>query len=273
MRPRPGTACITGASSGIGAAFAHRLARDGYDLILHGRREVLLRNLADQLARDHGIQTELLCADLASTDGVRNVEERITRASDLSFLVNNAGYSTIKYFSEEPIDGQEALIHVHVVAPTRLTHAAIPIMRARGGGAIINVSSVAGFLIGPGSATYCATKAYLINFTETLHLELQGTGIRVQALCPGFTLTDFHKKLGYDTTSEAFNNFTRAEVVVEQSLDDLRRGNVVSVPGFPYKVAAVAPRFIPRRLFYRIVEMFGKSKRVRGGLPLGEKQN
>lgn len=273
MTPRPGTACITGASSGIGAAFARRLARDGYDLILHGRREALLRSLADRLARDHGIQTEVLCADLASKDGVRNLEERITKAPTLSLLVNNAGYSTIRYFSEEPIDGQEALISVHVVAPIRLTHAAIPVMRARGGGAIINVSSVAGFLIGPGSATYCATKAYLINFTETLHLELQGTGIRMQALCPGFTLTDFHKKLGYDTTSRAFDKFMSAEDVVEQSLDDLRRGKVVSVPGLQYKVAAVAPRFIPRRLFYRIVELFGKSKRAKAGLPIGEKRD
>jgi uncharacterized protein len=272
MKPRPGTACITGASSGIGAAFARRLARDGYDLILHGRREALLQSLADQLARNHGVRTEVLRADLAAADGVRIVEDRIAHESHLSLLVNNAGYSTIKHFSAEPIDGQEALIRVHVVAPTRLTHAAIPAMRARGEGAIINVSSVAGFLIGPGSATYCATKAYLINFTETLHLELEGTGIRMQALCPGFTLTDFHKKLGYDVSSGAFKNFMSADAVVEQSIKDLRRGKVVSVPGLQYKIAAVAPRFIPRRVFYRIVELFSASKRAKGGLPLGNTQ-
>ena len=267
MTTPPGTACITGASSGIGAAFARRLARDGYRLILHGRREGLLRSLAEELARGHGIRSDVVLADLRGPDGIRVLEERIGATPDLSLLVNNAGYSTLKYFHEEPIEGQEALIRVHVLAPVRLTHAAIPVLRARGGGAIINVSSVAGFLIAPGSATYCATKAYLINFTETLHLELQGSGIRMQALCPGFTLTDFHTKLGYDTSRKALKKFMSAEEVVEQSLNDLRRGKVVSVPGLRYRVAAVAPRFIPRRLFYRLVDAVRRAQRP--GAPLG----
>lgn len=268
MATSPGVACITGASSGIGAAFARRLARDGCSLILHGRREGLLRGLAEELARDHGIRADVILADLGEPDGIRVLEERIGATPDLSLLVNNAGYSTLKYFHEEPVDSQEALIRVHILAPVRLTHAAIQVMRARGGGAIINVSSVAGFLIGPGSATYCATKAYLINFTETLHLELRGTGIHMQALCPGFTSTDFHKKLGYDTSGRAFKNFMSADEVVEQSLDDLRRGKVVSIPGLQYKLVALGQRLVPRSLFYAIVKTVQRRQSHKGSGPL-----
>jgi len=130
------------------------------------------------------------------------------------------------------------------------------------------VSSVAGFLIGAGSATYCATKAYLINFTETLHLELQGTGIRMQALCPGFTLTDFHRKLGYDTTTEAFKAFMSSDAVVEHSLKDLQRGRVISVPGLKYRLVAMGARLVPRSMFYFIVKNVQRSQVHRASFPV-----
>jgi hypothetical protein len=265
MSPKHGTALITGASSGIGAAFARRLAPEGYDLILHGRREELLRLLREELVREHGIRAEVICAELSRPDDLRTLEDTIRSTPDLSILINNAGYTTLKLFHEEEIEGQEALIRVHVIAPIRLTHAAIPVMRTRGEGAIINVSSIAGFLIGSGSATYCATKAYLINFTETLHLELRGTGIRVQALCPGFTVSNFHRKLGYDTKNEAFRSFMPAEDVVAISLRDLRRGKVVSIPGLRYKVVGAVSRLIPKPWFYALVQNVQESRRKHGG--------
>jgi short-subunit dehydrogenase len=128
-------------------------------------------------------------------------------------------------------------------------------------GAIINVSSVAAYFVSPGSAAYCATKLFLNSFTESLHLELHGTGVRVQALCPGYTTSDFHRKLGYDTTTEFFRNFMPAERVVETSLRYLDKGRIICIPGFKYKIAAQLPRIIPRPLLYRLTMLVTKGKK------------
>ncbi len=257
-----GTAVVTGASSGIGAAFARALAGEGYDLILHGRREDLLRGLCVELREKHGTHAEYLVADLGEDEGLRRLEERIRQTSTLAFLVNNAGFGTTEEFREADIGRQEAMIRVHVLASVRLAHAAIPTMLTRRRGAIINVASVAGFMISPANVTYCATKAYLINFSESLHLELRGSGIRVQALCPGFTTTDFHQRLGYDMSDRIFRYFGTAESVVEDSLKALRRGKVICIPGVHYKLMVQAVRFIPRWLFYRLVATFARRNPV-----------
>ena len=258
-----GTAVVTGASSGIGAAFARALAREGYNLILHGRREDLLRELCVELREIHGIHAEYLVADLGEGEGLRRLEERIRQTSTLALLVNNAGFGTTEEFREADIEQQEAMIRVHVLASVRLAHAAIPAMLTRRQGAIINVASVAGFMISPANVTYCATKAYLINFSESLHLELRASGIRVQALCPGFTTTDFHQRLGYDMSDRIFRYFGTAESVVEDSLKALRRGKVICIPGVHYRLMVQAVRFIPRWLFYRLVAIFAGRNPVR----------
>jgi short-subunit dehydrogenase len=268
--PHPGVALITGASSGIGAAFARRLARDGYDLIIHGRREALLVQLRDELAAG-GTTTRIVLAELADPAGVRRLEEIIASTPTLSLLVNNAGYSTLRFFEHEDRDGQERLLTVHVAVPLRLMHAAIPVFRARGGGAIINVSSVAGFVVGPGSATYGATKACLTNFTESLHVELRGSGIRVQALCPGFTVTDFHRRLGYDTTAKFFRGFMSADRVVDASLRDLRKGKVVSIPGLRYRMTAVLAGLLPRPVMYAAAAGVRRRQRAQGGISAGDR--
>lgn len=268
MTAHPGIALVTGASSGIGAAFARHLAGEGYDLILHGRREAALRRLCDELAAAHGISAQIVLAELSDPEGVSRLEGLIARTPALSMLVNNAGFSSLLHFEHEDRDGQERLVRVHVVAPLRLMHAAIPVMRARGGGSIINVSSVAGFVVGPGSATYCATKACLTNLTETLHVELRGSGIRVQALCPGFTVTDFHRRAGFDTSADFFRGFMNVDNVVGTSLKDLKRGKVVSVPGAKYKVVAVLSRWVPRWLMYRAASAVRKHEHAVGGRPL-----
>lgn len=245
-----GTACVTGASSGIGEVFARRLGTLGYDLILHGRRKERLEQLGDELQRRNGVRAEPFIADLDRPDELRSLESKLRTTPDLRFLVNNAGYSSIGRFHNEDIDGQEAIIHTHVVASVRLTHAALPAMLAAREGRIINVSSVAGFLVAPGSVTYCATKAYMISFSESLHLEVAPRGIKVQALCPGYTRSEFHQRLGYDTSGDFFRNFMTAEEVVDRSLKDLERGRVISIPGLQFKAVALAPRFLPRRFFY-----------------------
>jgi len=261
MSTHKGTAIITGASSGIGAAFARELARSGYNLILQGRRRELLQSLCDEVARNHGIKAEYLIAELSDPEDLRILENRVGGTTDLGMLVNCAGFSSLMNFSDEDIDGQENIIRVHIIASVRLTHAALPVMLQRRHGAIINVSSVAAYFISPGSVMYCATKLFLNSFTEALHLELRGTGIRVQALCPGYTTSDFHTKLGYDTSKEFFKNFMPAERVVETSLKYLDRGKVVCIPGFKYKIAAQLPRIIPRPLLYRLVMMVTKGRK------------
>lgn len=257
------TALITGASSGIGAAFARRLAAEGYNLILHGRREELLRSLARQLGERHGIQASVQCAELSDADQLSNLERVVRGTHDLALLVNNAGYSRLDEFHEDDIDQQEAIIRVHVLASVRLAHAAIEVMKRSGRGAIINVSSVAAFTPAPRNATYCATKAYLTAFSESLHLELREHGIRVQALCPGFTRTDFHDRMGIDTTQPAFRHFMAPDVVVEASLRGLRRGTVVCIPGIVYQLAAFGARLMPRRLYYWMAQQSARHNPIR----------
>jgi uncharacterized protein len=262
------TAFITGASSGIGAAFARRLAADGYNLILHGRRRERLDELCSTLSQYHSVKADSIVAELSRPEEVRRLEDRIRNTPDLALLINNAGYSSLKNFHEEDIDGQENIIRVHVICSVRLTHAAIPVMLARGGGSIINVSSVAAWMVGPGSVTYCATKLYLNSFTESLHLELRNSGIRLQALCPGFTVSEFHKRLGYDTSGAFFKHFMSPDAVVNTSLRDLKHGRVISIPGARNRLVAMTARYIPRRIFYEVVETYRKVKRHRRGKPV-----
>jgi uncharacterized protein len=259
-----GTAVVTGASSGIGAVFARRLAARGHNLLLHGRREHLLAALCQELSAQHGIRASYILAELSDPAGVHAVEERIKAIPDLAVLVNNAGSGSLGRFTGEQITEQQALIHTHVMASVRFMHAALSVMLPRKEGAIINVSSVAGFLIGPRNAAYCASKAFLTSFTESLHLELHGTGIHLQALCPGFTISDFHARLGYDTSGDFFRKFMTAEDVVDRSLRALERGKVVCVTGTRYRLGLLfIPRFVPRRLFYWLVRVTREAKWLR----------
>jgi len=259
--PRP-TAFITGASSGIGAEFARRLAREGYDLVLHGRREHLLTSLCRDLETSHGIRAEYILAELSSSEDLERVRQRLQRVERLALLVNNAGSGSTRLFHEEELAGQEGMVHTHIVTALHLCHAAIPMMKRLGGGAIINVSSIASFTPGKRSATYCAAKSFLTAFSEALHLEVGGDGIRVQALCPGFTTTDFHSRLGLTIRPELRRIFMSPEAVVDQSMRDLKHGTVVSVPGWTYRAIRLAARILPRRLYYVLAG--GASERSKG---------
>lgn len=247
-------ALITGASSGIGAAFARRLAREGYDLIITGRGEGRLKALADELSRAHGVAVEIIVADLADPKGVEALVERIRAAPDLGVLINNAGFGSSKPFHEDDLKGQEAMVKVHILATMALTYAAIPNMIKRGSGAIINVSSLAGYAPLPGTATYSGTKAFLSAFSEALSLELARTGVKVQALCPGFTKTEFHSRLGIDTSrmrSRGLIRWMAPEEVVEASLNCLAKGRVICIPGGGNRAIFHLLRLIPRRLYYK----------------------
>lgn len=244
-----GTALITGASSGIGETFARKLAARRYDLILVARREERLHTVAEALRERYGVAVEVLAADLADAGGIDTLEQRIAESGGLTMLVNNAGFGVPGMFLDVPLDRQMDMITVHITATMRLTHAALPGMIERGDGAIINVSSVAAFLPVPGSVNYSATKVYLVNFCRALQAELAGSGVRVQALCPGFTSTGFHQTPEYKT-------FGRPEVprfmwmstdaVVLESLRALRRDQTVCIPGLKYRlfVAVAGNRLI-----------------------------
>lgn len=246
------TALITGASSGIGASYARQLACEGYHLVLVARREARLQALADELAQRHHVQAEVLVADLANPADVARVEARIAEIDNLDFLVNNAGFGTAGTFVKNEIASQDAMIRVHVTASVRLTRAALPGMLARRCGAIVNVASLVAFYPVTGSATYSATKAYLKSFTEALHQELAGTGVRVQALCPGFTRTEFQSVGKIDEVGIPDFMWMSPEVVTAQSLRDLDAGRVISVPGAGYRLLAALSGFIPRSLLYRV---------------------
>ncbi|NJN65970.1 MAG: SDR family oxidoreductase [Chloroflexaceae bacterium] len=238
---RPGTALITGASSGIGAAFARRLATERYDLILVARREDRLSDLAARLRQQHGVTVEVLVADLANPADVTRVEQCLAACDTLSLLVNNAGFGTSGYFADIDLQRQLDMIHVHVVASVRLTHTALPGMRNRQRGAIINVSSVAASIPGPEMVTYSATKNYLNTFSLALSTELIGTGVQVQALCPGFTVTEFHDSPEFQSLDRSHIPswaWMSAHKVVDRSLQALEQGKVICHPDRRYRLLA-----------------------------------
>ncbi|HEX5432467.1 MAG TPA: SDR family oxidoreductase, partial [Bryobacteraceae bacterium] len=232
-------AVITGASSGIGATFARKLAARGFDLLLIARREDRLRSLAGEVSSLYRIQAEASPADLTDDAQRGRIADRIHRAPDLGLLVNNAGFGTNGYFAEADLRGQEAMHRLHVLNTVALTHAALGnlLPRAQPGTGIINVSSVAGFGISPQSVSYCATKAWMNAFTEGLALELanKNSPVKVQALCPGLTLTEFHDVLGMDRSKMPQSLWMTPDYVVEESLRGFDRGDLFVIPGWRYK--------------------------------------
>jgi len=229
------TALITGASSGIGAVFARRLAARGKNLILVARRQEKLAALARELEQRYSIAVEILLADLSQPDDIEKVEKRIQELDNLDMLINNAGFGTGGKFVEVELDKQLSMIEVHIVATMRLCRAALPAMLARGRGSIINVSSISAFLPVAGSVNYSASKVYLVNFSKALQAELAGTSIKVQALCPGFTYTEFHSTSEYQDFDRGHiprGFWMSGEAVVNASLRDLARNRTVCIPGF-----------------------------------------
>ena len=251
------TALITGASSGIGETFARKLAARGYELILVARREDRLQRIAGDLAG-----ARALAADLATSEGIEKVESVISASESLELLVNNAGFGTKGRFWTANLAGQEQMLDVHIRATMRLTHVALRGMVVRGRGAVINVSSVAGFGQSAGNVSYCASKAWINNFCEGLDLELReaGSPVKVQALCPGFTVTEFHETLGVDRKLIPGWLWMTADAVVEASLRRLERGRVIVIPGWRYKAAAAVMRHAPA--IPRFVGRFRRDKRV-----------
>jgi uncharacterized protein len=242
-------ALVTGASAGIGKEFCERLAARGYDLIAVARDGNRLEALKRDLEQRHRTAVEVFPADLTIDTDVSLVAERLTRSPRLALLVNNAGFGTRGTLADASPALQEAMLRLHTMAPMRLSQAALPVLLQNGKGGIINVSSVAAFLYSAGNVNYCATKAYLTTFSEGLAAELVGTGVKVQALCPGFTRSEFHQRMEADVRELPRRMWLSAAHVVESSLRSLERGGpVICVPGLRYKVMVFLLRHVPRRL-------------------------
>ncbi|MDQ1474725.1 MAG: uncharacterized protein QOJ99_6205 [Bryobacterales bacterium] len=253
MRP---VALITGASSGIGETFARQLAARGYDLVLVARRADRL----EQLALELPTTVQPLVADLLTDHGLAAVENAIRNCTSLELLVNNAGFGTVGRFWEASLSGQENMHRLHVLATVRLSHAALNRM-AKGG--IINVSSVAAFSSSAGNASYCATKAWMNAFTEGLAMDLRNahSPIRVQALCPGFTITEFHDTMGVGRAGIPSFLWLKSADVVAASLRGLDRNQIIVVPGWQYKAVVAFLRYLPLSIKRRIGRPF-RDKRV-----------
>ncbi len=246
-------ALVTGATSGIGAAFARRLAEEGYDLVVVARDAGRLERTADELRAAHRVGVEVLSADLASDAGREAVSARLEdpdRAVEV--LVNSAGLSLNTPFLRSSPERETELLSVNVHAVMRLTLAALPGMVERGHGAVINVSSVSGFGAAMPGSTYPASKAWVTNFSESVALSVRPFGVRVMALCPGYVRTELHQRAGINMSKTPEWMWLDADELVADALRDLRRGKVVSVPSWKYKVAAFGLRHLPRRVLQRV---------------------
>jgi uncharacterized protein len=299
-------AVITGASSGIGAVFARKLAARGYDLLLIARREDRLRSLASDLAATYRIAADFLIADLADDADLERAADRIQKEPRLGLLVNNAGFGTNGFFFELDVRSQEQMHRLHVLATMRLTHAALsnlvpgsvgkkgtdrsvhsrasskdqglatgdrvvsPLFsdpRPNGPGlefcGVINVASVAGFAQSPGSVSYNSTKAWINSFTGGVAMELsiKAPGVRMQALCPGFTLSEFHDVVGLERSAIAKSLWMSSDFVVEESLRGFERGKLFVIPGWRYKVIVAGMKLLPGPLLRRMAVMGAKRLR------------
>ncbi|MER7149732.1 SDR family NAD(P)-dependent oxidoreductase [Streptomyces lydicus] len=250
------TALITGATAGIGAAFARRLASDGHSVVLVARNEKRLREQATELHDRHGIEAEVLVADLATDEGIATVEARLTDAKHpVDLLVNNAGFGNKGEYLEVPMADELTMLKVHCEAVLRLTTAAVRGMRDRRRGAVVNVASVAAFVP---RGTYGASKAWVVQFTQGAARDLAGSGVRLMALCPGFVRTEFHERAGMGTDNIPGWMWLDADKLVDAAMKDLVRGKSLSIPDPRYKALMGAVKLAPRGVLGGLTSRTGR---------------
>jgi len=230
---RKGTALVTGASTGIGAVYADRLARRGYDLILVARNKERLGQLATRIAADTGVRVKVRAADLTKAEDIAAIETLIGEDASLSMLINNAGTATLGPLAGADVERLNREIELNIVAPTRLARAIAPGLVARGGGAIINISSVMSQMIQPGNTVYGGTKAYLLHFSRALEQELAPAGVRVQAVLPGATRTEIWNGSGVELDTLPADIVMDVDEMVDASLAGFDQGESVTIPSLP----------------------------------------
>ncbi|MEU3525425.1 SDR family oxidoreductase [Streptomyces sp. NPDC038707] len=250
------TALITGSTAGIGAAFARRLAADGQDLVLVARDTGRLREQATELHDRHGVEVEVLTADLAGDEGIEAVAGRLgDRKNPVDLLINNAGFGNKGRYLDVSMADELRMLKVHCEAVLRLTSAAAGAMRERGRGGVVNVASVAAFVP---RGTYGASKAWVVQFTQGAARDLAGSGVRLMALCPGFVRTEFHQRAGMGTDNIPGWLWLDADKLVAAALADLARGRTLSIPDPRYKALMGLVKVTPRALLGGISSRTGR---------------
>ncbi|MEI7722775.1 MAG: SDR family oxidoreductase [Actinomycetota bacterium] len=241
-------ALVTGATAGIGESFTRLLASEGFNIVLVARDEARLHERAQGLKDKYGADSVVIVADLATESGCAKVEEFISN-NEIEVLINNAGFGINKAFTMSDLVKEEEVLKVLVRTPMRLMHVALPAMKVRNSGVVINVSSVAGFIAG---GAYSAAKSYLTVLSESLHTELSATNIKVSSLCPGFTRTEFHQRGRMKMAGLPEFMWLNSDELVAAAWKDALAGKAVSIPGWQYKllvgIISVVPRSIVRRL-------------------------
>lgn len=228
-----GTALVTGASSGIGAVYAERLAARGFDLLLVARDKERLESAASKLRDAHGVQVEVLKADLTQKEEEIKLEQRLRSDSSITLLVNNAGVASNGLLANADPDELEKLIQLNVTTLTRLASAAAAAFTSAGRGTIINIASVVALFPERFNATYSASKAYVLSLSQTLNAELEGTGVKVQAVLPGVTRTEIWERSGLDATNIPAEMVMEAGEMVDAALSGLDQGELVTIPSLP----------------------------------------
>jgi short-subunit dehydrogenase len=241
-------ALVTGATAGIGESFTRLLASKGFNIALVARDEARLHERAAALREKYGVQTFVLPADLATVQGCASVEEYL-QEFDIEVLINNAGFGINKAFTASDLAAEQDLLDVLVRTPMRLMHVILPKMKARNSGTIINVSSVASFIAG---GTYSASKSYLTVLSESLHTELLATDVKISALCPGFTRTEFHQRGRMKMKGLPEFMWLDSDQLVSNAWSDAQSGKAVSIPGWQYKLLVGVISSTPRRFVRKI---------------------
>lgn len=249
-------AIITGASSGLGATYARVLAQKGWDLLLTGRRKKRLLELKKELETKYNTKINFMVVDFTKPYELNNLLKTISQMDVIDLLINNAGFGYRKDFFKSDFRVQQNMLEVHITAATRIVYEVVPKMVVNKKGAIINVASLSAFVPAPLSYFYCSSKAFLVSFSECLHVDLLHTGIKVQALCPGFTKTEFHFGLKEEEKTSWMNNklfWMSADKVVDYSLKALCHKKVICIPGFINQFIYCVVRAIPKSIFYRLM--------------------
>ena len=250
-------AIVTGATSGIGESFTRLLAENNYNIVLVARDLPRLQERAQGLQEKFNVETHIIQADLSTAAGCSAVEQYIAN-NQVDVLINNAGFGLNKAFTMSALDAEQEMFDVLVRTPMRLMHVALPLMKQRNKGVVINVSSVAGYIAG---GTYSASKSYLTVLSESLHTELAGTNIKISALCPGFTRTEFHQRGRMSMKGLPSFMWLDSDTLVSKAWSDALKGEAISIPGWQYQLLVFVIQTLPRSIIRKVGMNLRKKQR------------
>ncbi len=254
-------ALITGATSGLGLAYAKEFAKKGYNLIITGRREDKIKYNANDIEQTYHIKIKVLIVDLANQDGLNDLLDEIVE-DEIEVLVNNAGFGLKPVFAETTREEMDRIMFLQMNVVVILTQYILKKMLVRSRGTVINISSDGAFAVMPRNVLYSSTKLFIINLTEGLYMELEKSGIKLQVVCPGFIDTDFHESAGMNVIKKkkGFMKFSSPEDIVSMAMKDLKKGKVVCVPGMEAKIVRFVAHILPRKMLYKLAINFTKKR-------------